>query len=85
MFRTESHTHRLTSPSSIPRARAVLRFFLWACALLAPFTGAAGAADAEDSALRVLFLGDEGLHRPRQRFEILAPALADRGIELDYT
>jgi putative membrane-bound dehydrogenase-like protein len=41
---------------------------------------AAGAA-----ALQVLFLGDSGPHRPRERFEQLRPVLAARGIDLAYT
>src|SRR6266508_1510266 len=42
---------------------------------------AAGAA----STLRVLFLGDNGHHRPVERFKQLQPMLAKKGIELDYT
>jgi putative membrane-bound dehydrogenase-like protein len=36
-------------------------------------------------AIRVLFLGDNGHHRPLERFEQLAPVLSRRGIELTYT
>jgi putative membrane-bound dehydrogenase-like protein len=35
--------------------------------------------------LRVLFLGDNGPHQPRERFAQLQPVLAARGIELTYT
>jgi len=35
--------------------------------------------------LRVLFLGDNGHHRPRERFAELEPVLRTRGIELTYT
>ncbi|HEX6963949.1 MAG TPA: PVC-type heme-binding CxxCH protein, partial [Lacipirellula sp.] len=35
--------------------------------------------------LNVLFLGDNGPHRPRERFEILEPVLRERGITLTYT
>lgn len=35
--------------------------------------------------IRVLFLGDEGHHRPRERHEQLAPVLKARGVELTYT
>ncbi len=35
--------------------------------------------------LNVLFLGDNGHHRPSERFAQLQPVLADRGIELVYT
>lgn len=51
--------------------------FLFAVAL----SGAVGnAAD-----LQVLFLGDNGHHKPRARFDQLAPTLASRGIELVYS
>jgi putative membrane-bound dehydrogenase-like protein len=35
--------------------------------------------------LRILFLGDNGHHRPADRFKQLQPVLAKRGIELEYT
>lgn len=35
--------------------------------------------------LRLLFLGDQGIHRPVDRFEELKPKLQERGIELTYT
>lgn len=35
--------------------------------------------------LTLLFMGDNGHHRPAQRFRELAPALAKRGILLEYT
>jgi type 1 glutamine amidotransferase len=35
--------------------------------------------------LRVLFLGDNAGHRPTNRFELMQPALASRGIEMTYT
>lgn len=38
-----------------------------------------------ETPLRVLFLGDQGGHRPRERYEWVAPVLARRGIELTYT
>jgi putative membrane-bound dehydrogenase-like protein len=38
---------------------------------------------AED--LRALFLGDNGHHKPRERFEQLAPVMSRRGIEVTYT
>ena len=34
---------------------------------------------------RVLFLGDNAGHRPTNRFALMQPALASRGIELTYT
>ncbi len=38
-----------------------------------------------DEPLSLLFLGDNGHHRPGDRFAELEPALRDRGIELKYT
>src|ERR1700674_1659066 len=35
--------------------------------------------------LKVLFLGDNGHHRPAERFKQLQPVLAARGIDLTYT
>jgi type 1 glutamine amidotransferase len=47
----------------------------------------ASAADPAGSAqpLRVLFLGDEGHHRPEDRFRQLQPVMTARGIEMVYT
>ncbi len=39
----------------------------------------------EPKPIRVLFLGDDGPHRPAERFKQLQPALARQGIELTYT
>ncbi len=47
------------------------------------FANFAGAA--ETTPIHGLFLGDQGHHRPSERFPQLAPILAERGIELDYT
>ncbi len=47
---------------------------------------AAGPSRAEDPRpLKVLFLGDNGHHKPAERFRQLEPVLAKRGIELVYT
>jgi putative membrane-bound dehydrogenase-like protein len=56
-------------------ARLLLHVFL-----LGSCTTAAVGAD-----LNVLFLGDNGLHQPRERFEMLEPVLRPRGIMLTYT
>ncbi len=58
----------------------MLRFGVLAASLFAA-TGQA----ADPPALKVLFLGDNGHHRPRDRFDQLQPVLARRGIELVYT
>src|SRR2546426_5410673 len=42
-------------------------------------------ADAGPPRIRALFLGDEGHHRPKDRFHQLEPVLRDRGIDLSYT
>src|SRR3954469_14451719 len=49
-------------------------------AIVVPATGQAAAPT-----LRVLFLGDNGHHRPADRFKQLQPVLATNGIELVYT
>src|SRR5438876_3986050 len=56
------------------------------CAVLlgAAFSSAVNTAHAA-ATLRVLFLGDEGHHRPADRFKQLQPVLAKKGIELIYT
>jgi putative membrane-bound dehydrogenase-like protein len=42
------------------------------------------AADA-DERIQVLFLGDQGHHRPAERYRQIAPVLQERGIDLEYT
>jgi len=43
-------------------------------------------ARAEDpKPLKLLFLGDNGHHKPAERFRQLQPVLAKRGIDLTYT
>jgi putative membrane-bound dehydrogenase-like protein len=53
--------------------------------VLAACVWTAGTFAAEPPKLKVLFLGDNGHHQPRQRFGQLQPVLAKRGIELIYT
>ncbi len=50
-----------------------------------PSLSVANAAVADSHRLKVLFLGDQGLHRPVERLRDAAPAMLDRGIELVYT
>ncbi|MBX9678562.1 MAG: ThuA domain-containing protein [Gemmataceae bacterium] len=45
----------------------------------------ASLASAQAPKLKLLFLGDNGGHRPHDRYRQLQPVLADRGIELIYT
>lgn len=54
------------------------------CSLLVGFAASSLGA-AETAPIRGLFLGDQGHHRPAERFPQLAPILAQRGIQLDYT
>ncbi|MBI1904243.1 MAG: ThuA domain-containing protein, partial [Planctomycetia bacterium] len=49
-------------------------------ALLGSFTHA-----ADPPRIKVLFLGDNGHHRPKDRFAQLQPVLKERGIDLTYT
>lgn len=35
--------------------------------------------------LNLLFMGDNGIHRPETRFQELAPSLETKGIRLKYT
>jgi putative membrane-bound dehydrogenase-like protein len=51
----------------------------------APRRGVADSTPATPKRLHILFLGDNGHHRPADRFRQLAPVLAKRGIDLTYT
>ena len=42
-------------------------------------------ADETPRPIKVLFLGDNGHHRPAERFRQLQPVLAKRGIDMTYT
>ncbi|MCH7727582.1 MAG: ThuA domain-containing protein, partial [Planctomycetes bacterium] len=55
--------------------------------LVFPFVLSHLAAPVESSAktIRILFLGDDGHHQPRERFGQLQPVLAKRDIDLSYT
>lgn len=43
------------------------------------------ASEASGTLPRVLFLGDDGPHRPAERFKQLEPVLSEQGIEIIYT
>jgi putative membrane-bound dehydrogenase-like protein len=47
--------------------------------------GVATPALADEKPLKLLFLGDNGHHKPAERFRQLQPVLAKRGIDLNYT
>src|SRR5258708_38212864 len=61
-------------------ARFSLGLTLFTCILTA-----ARASAVEPVPLDVLFLGDEGHHRPADRAAQLTPVMAGRGIEITYT
>src|SRR6516225_5243559 len=58
---------------------------LLAAALFLGLSVAPLAADEPSKPIKVLFLGDNGHHRPAERFRQLQPVLAKRGIDLTYT
>ncbi len=58
-------------------------FRTFALACLSCFVGSPVSAD--DATLQLLFLGDNGHHRPAERFAQLAPVMERRGIDLKYT
>jgi uncharacterized protein len=63
--------------------RTSCRLSVWAVLVLLPLlTTPCGAAPP---GVKVLFLGDNGHHRPADRFRQIQPVLAARGITLDYT
>lgn len=51
--------------------------------LMSLIVSSATCAHAKD--LNVLFLGDNGHHRPRERFVQLQPVMTARGIKMVYT
>ena len=63
--------------------RSLIACVLFAWAGAAALTAAAPAT--AEPPIKVLFLGDEGHHRPAERFVELQPVLASRGIEMTYT
>ena len=49
------------------------------------FGQTAFAGETESASLKVLLLGDNGHHRPADRFAQLQPVMARRGIDMTYT
>lgn len=73
---------------SLPMSRRILCGVVLLMSCLGVFcqaTPSVHAAQAADSKLNLLFLGDQKGHQPATRFEMLGPVLAERGIELTYT
>ena len=58
---------------------------LAAALLICTQPATAEVATARGTIVRALFLGDNGHHKPAERFKELQSALARRGIELNYT
>ncbi len=58
------------------------RFFIAAILLIPSFSSS---YCAEPKALKLLFLGDNGHHKPADRFIQVQALLAKRGIDLTYT
>jgi uncharacterized protein len=72
------------------RNRSGSRSFSWAPLLVLPLIfvtnpAPSTAAEAPSKPLTVLFLGDQGHHRPADRAPQLIPLMATRGIEITYT
>ncbi len=61
----------------------MFRYVALAVALAVSLATTVTAADAKP--IRVLFLGDNGHHRPADRFRQIEPVLTKRGIELTYS
>jgi len=61
-----------------------MRFACFTFSLLLASTLGLTAAEP-DKPLKVLFLGDQGHHKPAERYRQIAPVLQERGIELTYT
>ena len=67
-------------------ARATNIFRICGLLLALLFAGAVFAADAPaKKIIKALFLGDNGHHRPAERFAQLKPVMSERGIEIAYT
>jgi type 1 glutamine amidotransferase len=52
---------------------------------LLSFAGIPTSLSAQTPTVKILFLGDNGHHKPQDRFRQLQPVLEKRGIELTYT
>lgn len=62
-------------------SRCFISLAAFALAILPAF----GASSTSAADLKVLFMGDNGHHRPESRFQDLVEVFADRGIHLKYT
>lgn len=73
------------TPLLLPRFRIMIRSTRSILTALAAGLLTVCSASAVRGELQVLFLGDDGHHRPRDRFSQLDPVMEKRGIKLTYT
>src|SRR5579872_87961 len=85
----QSHTDRLqrfgTSLFFLRKASPMLRCFSLAVVFGFLTIATFPAPSDEPKPLKILFLGDDGHHKPMERFRQLQPVMAKRGIDLQYT
>lgn len=81
----KSHTQKPRALCMRVSARLHMKICRLALVLLFGVCTAVKSSAAEAGELRVLFLGDNGHHRPSDRFKQIQPVLNGRGIELTYT
>ncbi len=56
----------------------------WAWLVLLIVAAMPATAHAQQRKIKVLFLGDNGHHKPAERYRLIEPVLAAHGIRLDY-
>src|SRR5215218_8280150 len=61
------------------------RYRCRALALLVLFAAATSHVSADAARTKILFLGDNGHHKPAERFAQIEPLLKQRGIDVTYT
>ena len=72
-------SRRLRSGSS--RGKRFLGIFV----LMSAFGATGSFASAAEPVLKILFLGDNGVHKPAERMRSFAPVMMNRGIQIVYT
>ena len=90
MAESSGASERLSKGDVPPMSRLLTIALSFACAALSAVALAADepakpGQKAAPKALNVLFLGDQGHHRPADRAAQLTPVLAGRGIKITYT
>src|SRR6266700_3823385 len=86
-IQSQALSHRLKPGLHTPCPSLLYRIFSTALWLFLCFVLCNHPIEAAEPqpALRVLFLGDNGHHRPEERFNQLLPVLAGRQVKLNYT